>query len=68
MTESEAKQKWCPILGLAGAAMNTTDGGRNCIGSACMMWRNQPITERVQDLYVGDGTDGGGYCGLAGKP
>jgi len=67
MTEAEAKQKWCPILGLAGAVMKSTDGERKCIGSACMMWREQTVNESP-DLMRGVQYVTYRYCGLAGKP
>jgi hypothetical protein len=53
MTENEAKTKWCPFVrvsagaGCIGGVSNrqdgshnkTPDGNPNCIGSACMAWR-----------------------------
>lgn len=66
MTEDEAMQKWCPILGLAGAAFasagRVAGGPKNCIGSACMLWRWD-----VEKCRKGPEVDHG-YCGLAGKP
>lgn len=45
VTESEAKQKWCPEVRLDGDNRFVSKtgeilwGGRYCIGSDCMMWR-----------------------------
>jgi len=70
-TEKEAKERWCPFArvwsttsyGYA-AAPNRTEGGRHigseCIGSACMSWR--------EDKRFGEPGKRPGYCGLAGKP
>lgn len=64
MTEEEAKTKWCPMVRINGNAMDyilnrkASDRHSYCIGSACMMWR-----ENV-DYLPGPH----GYCGLAGKP
>lgn len=68
-----------PGAGLAPAAYNrvcTSEGNsgvdesNNCIGSACMAWRN--ITEKsssgtARNLFIKYEVVGG-YCGLAGKP
>lgn len=63
MTESDAKQKWCPMF--QGWKSNHEDTEHyKCKGSACMMWRWHFETYRVGFTeYVGKG-----YCGLAGKP
>jgi hypothetical protein len=76
MTEDEAKKKWCPLVrnnplapdeSYAGVTTrdNKPDYERNCIASACMMWRE---ADRVEDpenygTYIPTG-----YCGLAGEP
>ncbi len=77
LTEDEAKQKWCPFArigggqGVDGAAYNRIEhhGGdishtaAQCIGSACMAWRWEPISrlthrpqERLHGISYGDGT------------
>ena len=72
MTQDEAKKKWCPVAGLAGAVMKVTDGNRGCIGSACMMWRWNEGTKTT--CRYPEGTkptpedQWQGYCGLGGKP
>lgn len=68
MTEEEAKQKWCPIMGLAGAVMSAKGGTRNCMGSACMMWRLVPIGGSGLPIGFKTSAFSDGYCGLAGKP
>ena len=81
MTEEEAKTKWCPLLGIASAAFHAnrearSDAPKKCIGSGCMMWREN---QSMQDVVLGNpaggrksiikqmAPDGTGYCGLAGK-
>lgn len=65
MTETEAKTKWCPMWRLGqsfdfgGYAAVNNHSASNCIGSACMMWRE--IVGVPDDQKQG-------YCGLAGKP
>jgi len=78
VTESEAKQKWCPYTQIA---LGPSDefGRANCVGSKCAMWREikypqdhptfkvtftgeEIITQQVDII------DYGGFCGLAGKP
>lgn len=72
MTEENAKTKWCPILGLGGAILNIQEGQRECIGSACMMWRQTDLIQERRDSP--DHAEKQlwkqqiGYCGLAGKP
>lgn len=70
MTEEEAKTKWCPVVGLAGAFFFSQKdephevGSRNCIGSACMMWREYgPFSPD----YKQKPCEVGGFCGLAGR-
>lgn len=49
MTEDEAKTKWCPMadkwfMSVQDAAPYDESAhiiGNNCIGSACMMWRDE---------------------------
>jgi len=57
MTESEAKTKWCPAIGLMAAVFSVKQTPpstpKNCIGSACMMWRHE-----TESKYV-DLADGG---------
>lgn len=77
MTEAEAATKWCPMVRINGSTHNPVHGGgadftitrapQNpyCIGSACMMWRQNVALGTVPATGV---PDPGGYCGLAGKP
>jgi hypothetical protein len=84
LTESEAKEKWCPL------AFRDNDspvlGNRNangipvdvCIGSDCMFWRwrfnYQPHPENPAYFRAGSSIisilpeERQGYCGAAGKP
>lgn len=66
MTETQAKQTFCPLWMIAatmtictpkGSKLSHQEFGKaaNCVGSNCMMWRT----------YQQGGADG--YCGLAGK-
>ena len=75
MTEEEAKTKWCPMvrqpftLNDQMVAANRSQESQNspsnnCIGSACMMWRNY-IPHVLDPKQKINGTDG--YCGLANK-
>ena len=73
MTEEEAKTKWCPFANAHGDSMvrgispSRMDGVWNhtlCIGSACMAWRREPLT----DAMTHDDAGSRGYCGLAGEP
>ena len=78
MTEEEAKTKWCPMVRfhvIDRVGFDNTPTGRdgcsdtnvNCIGSACMMFRQYEI--RVPDNPPGTPVfNTHGYCGLAGKP
>lgn len=86
MTEEEALTKWCPIImspssidrGMTTMPMRSRAHGANCIGSACMMWREiisddlyrlEVIQEEPRMVkVVGGPTVIAGYCGLAGKP
>jgi len=64
MDEATAKTKWCPVpfLNALGSKLKPSD---NCIGSACMMWRERQPEPNV--MYASNVVFGG-YCGLAGKP
>lgn len=62
MTEEEAKKKWCPMVRFSPLnrddntyySTTTREGGGNCIGSDCMMWK------RTYENTTN------GYCGLGG--
>lgn len=65
MTETEAKTKWCPMVRYERDLVNRSDPhpqNMNCIGSACMMWR-----EIREIQFEPDSKVLGGFCGLAGK-
>lgn len=56
MTEDEAKTKTCvrtlaPVHDPSGGVIWAS---ANCIGSACMVWRDIPQTPRVQQVAFGD--------------
>lgn len=84
MTESDAKQKWCPMVrqaGRDGGSYNRATSGANacnCIGSDCMMWRETEPLRTMNGQHVPAGYERAypeavqmrktGYCGLAGKP
>jgi hypothetical protein len=68
MTESEAKQKWCPVGSNSGSTPDVERYviSRHCIGSACMMWRTNAqsddtpikaldITIRTQNCLLSEG-------------
>ncbi len=61
MTESDAKEKWCPIT-CAGGWPGDLSGAQKyhkCRASDCMMWqRVVPVSEPGNELYDD------GYCGL----
>ena len=62
MTESEAREKWCPFTNQGTKDMSTVESAClaiNCIASDCMAWRKW-------NVEAPDSADG--YCGLAGKP
>ena len=77
MTEDEAMTKWCPHAVAShtnprGLTNWDADGNEipaprfqhNCIGSACMAWRWEPIRgfiDREMAPYEG-------FCGLASRP
>ena len=77
MTESEARQKWCPFVRFNETGANRwtfvdePDGEyaenpdfARCIGSKCMAWREYGV---VSPQYPNRSVTHG-YCGLAGKP
>lgn len=84
MTEDEAKTKRCPLVSgkhynaISGARQaqmfesHRWDGGTNCIGSTCMMWRwvrpSQEAIDEVRAIGLEPMMKSHGYCGLAGKP
>ena len=56
--EGDARVTWCPMQrqseqGVGGAYNRPSDGGFNCIASACMMWRwgPKPPDFRSKSLY-----------------
>lgn len=59
-TESEAKEKWCPMM--TDLSHADREDGRVCIGSYCMAWRFS-YPKQVDGQMVPTG-----YCGLAGEP
>ena len=80
MTEAEAARRWCPERAKAVAveiaslrmhrsafeSFNEMPGSRNCIGKGCMMWRWAKAPYPADDILKG--SEGEGYCGLAGRP
>lgn len=58
MTEDEAKTKACPRAYLFDPGNGDTP---NCIGSACMAWRERPPPPEIVGPVHG-------FCGLAGAP
>lgn len=62
MTEEEATKKVCPqsVVPVVTPANGVSFEPLCCLGSACMAWR-------WNRNEFGHG-DGGGYCGLVGKP
>jgi len=69
MTEDEANTRWCPILGLSGAILRSSDGQRKCIGSGCMMWRWRISPHDCAEMNALGNADtvADGYCGLGGR-
>ena len=78
MTEEEAKTKACcgaPLLAQVMISISPnvriTDApdllGR-CQGSACMAWRWEEEQPDPGPVHSPNDEDGGGYCGIAGKP
>ena len=66
MKEDIAKTKWCPMGGRKVVLSNgDLEVGKfaQCLGSECMMWREEFVPSSVDPKY--DQTIG--YCGLAGK-
>ena len=76
-TETEAKQKECPIYTLGSMLSISAMGavGRDlpplervcCSGKECNLWRWAFFTEPTGDRSPADNTFTG-YCGLGGKP
>jgi hypothetical protein len=58
MTESEAKQKWCPMVKyeLGGRAVNRDacydNAGTHCIASDCAMWRVNRVPQDYPTIKV----------------
>jgi len=82
MNENEARQKWCPFTRIDSVAKSgafnryLNDSARyhlppssHCIASECMAWRwaSEPRAKCTYGV-ADDGSEGIGYCGLAGKP
>jgi hypothetical protein len=81
MTETEAKEKWCPMIREGSRTLiNPAMGPRvegdvrpphfaSCIGSACMMWRwGMASGEQIYKAcktYDGQEENRHGHCGLA---
>lgn len=79
MTESEAKQRWCPMArvvmtpqdptwqnqALTNRGTFDTGNGIMCIASDCMIWRE---ADRIEDPRKFGNFIPTGYCGLANKP
>lgn len=76
MTEDEARQKRCPINGIAAVMMKQLlaahgiDSGvsAKCMASDCMCWRYESGQIDTQGKAEGERVLKDGYCGLAGKP
>jgi hypothetical protein len=83
MTEDEAKTKVChrTLAALAVPEVGSFHQFANCIGSACMAWRETRATELyhkidgtrigAREIYMRGNEEkrervAGGYCGLAG--
>lgn len=76
LTETEAKTKACFKAATFGGSQQLADGpGPNCIGSACMAWRETAARQLAParsieregfsgETYVSKPAEG--YCGLAG--
>ena len=82
MKESEAKNKWCPMVRFTHPPVPHGDGlerwnnrdsrigfgesEASCIGSECMAWREDKELNAVAHGAMEN--EDHGYCGLAGKP
>ena len=74
LTETEAREKWCPMARVDGA--NRTShceelNGAMCIASRCMMWRwfDSPVRGAFREAEHGTPRpERRGFCGLAGRP
>ena len=46
MTETEAREKWCPMA----REMNAWNKDYKCIASKCMAWRRLPLSGHISDI------------------
>ena len=76
MTEDQAKTKWCAYSGVTMTewrVSGVTNPLGNCIGAACMQWRQawRGTRDKTAVIYGENAPQGWteeGYCGLAGRP
>jgi hypothetical protein len=74
VTEEQARDLWCPFVrstrGASVATNRDSDGSIvkrvTCVGSACMMWRQEVPSPERNEAAKTQGIRG--YCGLAGVP
>lgn len=80
MTEEQAKTKWCPMVRIVVVndhiqenrhgqfrAVDNDGTGPFCIGSACMMWREEQDKSDTNPRPVDANGKPSGFCGLAGR-